>query len=123
MNSYERYLGVLNGQAVDDGLPGDLQATWSKLNGPGAVSFENKNELSTTANETGVWRQAEGMAPFLGQLVNKLQLQRAKRPPAPAAEVLETHAANLVPTEQAYDAVGPPLHYSLPPPPLPSVPA
>jgi hypothetical protein len=42
----------LAGTATDDGLPnppGKVTATWSKVSGPGTVTFANKNALSTTA--------------------------------------------------------------------------
>lgn len=39
----------LVGTASDDGLPGPLAATWSKLSGPGTVTFADANALSTTA--------------------------------------------------------------------------
>src|SRR5262245_10032388 len=42
----------LNGTATDDGFPksGTLTQTWSKVSGPGAVTFGNVNALATTAN-------------------------------------------------------------------------
>src|SRR5205085_856804 len=43
---------TLTGSASDDGLPnppGSLTTTWSKLSGPGTVSFGNASALSTTA--------------------------------------------------------------------------
>lgn len=41
----------LNGTATDDGLPlgSTLTTTWSKLSGPGLVTFGNANQLATTA--------------------------------------------------------------------------
>jgi hypothetical protein len=41
----------LIGMATDDGLPTGsvLSVTWSKVNGPGTVTFSNANALSTTA--------------------------------------------------------------------------
>src|SRR5204863_6486810 len=40
----------LSGTATDDGLPtGTLITTWSKVSGPGAVTFANANALNTTA--------------------------------------------------------------------------
>src|SRR5207244_1425491 len=41
----------LNGTASDDGLPAGstLTTTWSKVSGPGTVTFGNANALSTTA--------------------------------------------------------------------------
>lgn len=40
----------LKGTACDDGLPtGTLSFTWSKVSGPGAVTFANANALATTA--------------------------------------------------------------------------
>lgn len=41
----------LKGSACDDGLPngGTLSFTWSKLSGPGAVTFANAGALATTA--------------------------------------------------------------------------
>lgn len=44
---------TLSGTATDDGLPvppGTLAVTWSKIIGPGSVSFVNANGLSTIAN-------------------------------------------------------------------------
>lgn len=41
---------TLNGSATDDGLPsGTLTTTWSKLSGPGTVTFGNAASKSTTA--------------------------------------------------------------------------
>src|SRR5213076_1741127 len=41
---------TLNGTATDDGLPaGTLTTTWSKVSGPGTVTFANGNALNTTA--------------------------------------------------------------------------
>ncbi len=42
----------LSGTASDDGLPGNgsLTHSWSKVSGPGAVTFANVNSLATTAN-------------------------------------------------------------------------
>ena len=45
----------LNGSAVDDGLPippGKLDVAWSKVSGPGNVTFGNVNAAATTANFT-----------------------------------------------------------------------
>ena len=41
----------LPGQVTDDGLPlsGSLTAAWSKLSGPGTVTFGNANQAATTA--------------------------------------------------------------------------
>ncbi|MGH7452516.1 MAG: InlB B-repeat-containing protein, partial [bacterium] len=44
---------TLQGQATDDGdpnPPGALAVTWSQVSGPGSVTFENANALSTTAS-------------------------------------------------------------------------
>ena len=43
---------TLNGTAADDGLPAGstLTTTWSKVSGPGTVTFGNANALSTTAS-------------------------------------------------------------------------
>ena len=42
---------TLNGTATDDGLPtGILTTTWSKVSGPGTVTFANSAALSTTAS-------------------------------------------------------------------------
>ncbi|HZB45800.1 MAG TPA: hypothetical protein VE360_11170, partial [Pyrinomonadaceae bacterium] len=45
---------VLTGTVTDDGLPagGTLVATWTKLSGPGLVSFANVNQPATTASFT-----------------------------------------------------------------------
>jgi hypothetical protein len=43
----------LSGTATDDGLPippGMLTTTWSKVSGPGTVTFGNANSLNTTAS-------------------------------------------------------------------------
>jgi hypothetical protein len=43
---------TLSGSATDDGLPnppGALTYTWSKVSGPGAVTFANRNAANTTA--------------------------------------------------------------------------
>jgi hypothetical protein len=43
---------TLSGSATDDGLPnppGALTYTWSKVSGPGTVTFANANAASTTA--------------------------------------------------------------------------
>ncbi|MFQ5639638.1 MAG: IPT/TIG domain-containing protein, partial [bacterium] len=43
---------VLNGVATDDGVPtspGNITVAWSKVSGPGAVSFANAGNASTTA--------------------------------------------------------------------------
>jgi hypothetical protein len=37
------------GTATDDGQPGPMSTTWSKVSGPGTVSFGNASALSTTA--------------------------------------------------------------------------
>lgn len=39
----------LAGTATDDGQPGPLTTTWSKVSGPGTVTFGNANALATTA--------------------------------------------------------------------------
>src|SRR5207249_2522919 len=40
----------LSGTASDDGLPnGTLQTTWSKVSGPGTLTFGNASALNTTA--------------------------------------------------------------------------
>lgn len=50
---------ILAGQVTDDGLPigGNLTATWSKVSGPGTVTFGNANQATTTASfsATGVY--------------------------------------------------------------------
>jgi hypothetical protein len=46
---------TLNGSAVDDGLPippGKLDVAWSKVSGPGNVTFGNVNAAVTTVNFT-----------------------------------------------------------------------
>jgi RHS repeat-associated protein len=52
-------LANLAGQVTDDGLPigGSLTATWSKVSGPGTVTFGNANQTATTASfsATGVY--------------------------------------------------------------------
>jgi hypothetical protein len=40
---------TLNGSASDDGLPATLTTTWSKVSGPGMVTFGNVSALVTTA--------------------------------------------------------------------------
>jgi hypothetical protein len=43
---------TLNGSATDDGLPsspGNLTVTWSKVSGPGTVTFANASSAQTTA--------------------------------------------------------------------------
>ncbi|MEZ6120089.1 MAG: LamG-like jellyroll fold domain-containing protein [Pirellulaceae bacterium] len=39
----------LDGTVTDDGLPSPVRVTWSKLDGPGTVSFGNMNAVDTTA--------------------------------------------------------------------------
>ena len=41
----------LNGSVTDDGLPADgtLTSTWSKVSGPGTVTFADPSSASTTA--------------------------------------------------------------------------
>lgn len=41
---------ALTGTANDDGAPGALTTTWSKLSGPGTVTFGDASQLSTTAD-------------------------------------------------------------------------
>ncbi len=52
-------LANLNGSVTDDGLPagGALTATWSKVSGPGAVTFGHPNQAATTAgfSQAGVY--------------------------------------------------------------------
>src|SRR5262249_35101194 len=44
-------LANLSGTATDDGLPNNtLQPTWSRVSGPGPVTFANASALSTTAS-------------------------------------------------------------------------
>ena len=42
----------LSGIVTDDGLPlgGTLNSTWSKVSGPGTVTFGNANQATTTAS-------------------------------------------------------------------------
>jgi hypothetical protein len=40
----------LNGTVSDDGQPGPLTTTWSKLSGPGTVTFGNASAVDTTAS-------------------------------------------------------------------------
>lgn len=40
----------LNGSASDDGQPGALTTTWSRVSGPGTVTFGNPSAVSTTAS-------------------------------------------------------------------------
>jgi hypothetical protein len=52
---------TLSGSATDDWLPnppGALTYTWSKVNGPGTVTFANANAASTTGtfSVTGTYR-------------------------------------------------------------------
>jgi PA14 domain/Domain of unknown function (DUF1929)/Kelch motif len=42
-------LASLSGSASDDGKPGPLTTTWSRLSGPGSVSFANPASPATTA--------------------------------------------------------------------------
>ena len=51
---------TLSGTATDDGLPNppaSLTTTWSKVSGPGTVTFANANSLNTTADfsTTGIY--------------------------------------------------------------------
>jgi hypothetical protein len=42
---------TLNGTALDDGLPnGQLSTVWTKVSGPGTVTFANANAMQTTAS-------------------------------------------------------------------------
>jgi hypothetical protein len=46
-------VAMLNGSALDDGLPnppGALTYTWTKTGGPGTVTFDNANAPATTAS-------------------------------------------------------------------------
>jgi hypothetical protein len=40
----------LHGTASDDGLPGPLATTWSVINGPGTVTFDNSYSVDTAAH-------------------------------------------------------------------------
>jgi hypothetical protein len=49
---------TLDGTVTDDGLPGGTAATtWSKVSGPGTVTFTNPNTIDTTAtfNQAGIY--------------------------------------------------------------------
>ena len=41
---------ILEANVSDDGLPGPLALTWSKVSGPGIVTFSNANTANTAAN-------------------------------------------------------------------------
>jgi hypothetical protein len=43
-------LATLSGTVTDDGKPGPVTTTWSKVSGPGAVAFADATALSTTAS-------------------------------------------------------------------------
>ena len=43
-------LATLTGTVTDDGKPGPVSTTWSKVSGPGTVSFADASALSTTAS-------------------------------------------------------------------------
>lgn len=43
-------LATLTGTVTDDGKPGPVSTTWSKVSGPGTVSFADAAALSTTAS-------------------------------------------------------------------------
>ena len=40
----------LDGTVSDDGVPGPLKITWSKISGPGTVTFANASAAATTAS-------------------------------------------------------------------------
>jgi hypothetical protein len=62
---------ALNGTVMDDGLPnppGALTASWSQVSGPGAVTFGNANQLSTTVSFPGVGTYAVRLTASDGEL-------------------------------------------------------
>jgi uncharacterized repeat protein (TIGR01451 family) len=61
----------LNGTATDDGLPnppGALTYSWSKLSGPGSVTFGNPSALQTTATFSAAGTYVVLLTAFDGQL-------------------------------------------------------
>lgn len=66
----------LNGTASDDGFPnGTLTTTWSKLSGPGTVTFGNANSLTTMATFSAAGAYTlrlvanDGAAPAIDQMI------------------------------------------------------
>ncbi|PYV41787.1 MAG: hypothetical protein DMG06_16150, partial [Acidobacteria bacterium] len=90
---------TLSGAASDDGLPsGTLTVQWSRLNGPGTVTFANSNATATTANFSQAGTYVLRLTASDGQLSN-------------AADVtIVVNAANQPPVVNA----GPDLTLTLP---------
>jgi Divergent InlB B-repeat domain/FlgD Ig-like domain/K319L-like, PKD domain/Calcineurin-like phosphoesterase len=68
---------TLQGQATDDGdpnPPGALTVAWSQVSGPGAVTFENANALSTTASFSAAGTYVLRLTANDGELQNSDEL-------------------------------------------------
>jgi len=68
---------TITGSATDDGLPrppGALTFTWTKLEGPGDVSFANPNAISTTASFSAPGTYVLNLSASDGELTSNGQI-------------------------------------------------
>ena len=76
----------LDGTVTDDGLPnppGAVTTTWSKVSGPGTVTFGNANAVDTTASFSAAGHTCCGLRPMTVRYQTATMLQlRSMRPPA-----------------------------------------
>jgi hypothetical protein len=84
----------LNGTVLDDGLPippGSLTTSWSKLSGPGTVTFGNPAAIDTTASFTAAGSYVLRLTASDGALTNSDQV----------TITVNSQAANQAPTVSA----------------------
>jgi Concanavalin A-like lectin/glucanases superfamily len=87
----------LDGTVVDDGLPtgSTVTTTWSKISGPGAVTFGNASLVDTTADFTSAGDYVLRLTASDSALSNSDDISVAVLPPPPTSE-FATHYVSTV---------------------------
>jgi hypothetical protein len=88
---------TLNGTANDDGLPAPpatLTTTWSRVSGPGTVTFGNANALSTSASFSVAGTYVLRLTAFDGALTTTDDVTVTVNPAAPVNQAPTVNAGN-----------------------------
>jgi hypothetical protein len=79
----------LDGTVTDDGQPGPLSYTWSKVSGPGTVTFVNANAVDTQATFGASGTYVLQLLASDGQLSGSDQVQIMMQPPSSGGTTFE----------------------------------
>lgn len=87
--------GTLNGSVTDDGIPGRaLSSTWTKISGPGTVSFANAASPTTAATFSAAGAYLLRLTASDGQLSNSAYVTVTANAPSTATPAMRVWLAN-----------------------------